>query len=129
MDGERTWTSEECAKAWGVKTQTWLGYVSRGQAPEALPGLDGRNRKRWDPEQVRSFPRPGAGRSRAGAGAEAEELLARMREVAEQIDRLREQQRALLTDGRRHGLEILAMSRALGISRQTAYAWLAGSES
>jgi hypothetical protein len=125
MDGDLTWTSEQCAEAWGVKTQTWLGYVSRGQAPEALPGLDDLRRKRWDPEKVRSFPRPGAGRSRAGAGAESEALLARMREVAEQIELLRERQRALLLDGKSQGLEILAMSRALGISRQTAYAWLA----
>jgi hypothetical protein len=48
-----------------------------------------------------------------------------MREVAEQIELLRERQRALLLDGKSQGLEILAMSRALGISRQTAYAWLA----
>jgi hypothetical protein len=132
MDGEQTWTSEECAQAWGVKTQTWLGYVARGQAPEALPGLDDRRRKRWDPERVRAFPRPGVGRSRSGAGPEAEALLAqmrevaeRMREVSEQVERLRARQRALLVDGQDQGLEVLAMSRALGISRQTASSWLA----
>ena len=125
MGGERTWTSEECATAWGVKTQTWLGYVARGQAPEALPGLDEMRRKRWDPEQVRSFPRPGVGRSRSGAGPEAQALLAEMREVAEELGRLRARQRALLAEGRDRGLEVLAMSRALGISRQTATSWLA----
>lgn len=128
MDGEQTWTSEQCAQAWGVKTQTWLGYVARGQAPEALPGLDDRRRRRWNPEQVRDFPRPGVGRSRAGAGAEAEALLAEMREVAEQMDLLRARQRTLLAAGKAHGLETLAMSRALGISRQTAASWLADHE-
>lgn len=121
----QTWTSDECAGAWGVKTATWLGYVARGQAPEPLPGLDERRRRRWDPEQVRAFPRPGVGRSRAGAGPDAEALLAEMAEVAGQIERLRGRQRALLLDGRAKGLEIQAMSRALGISRQTAYGWLA----
>ena len=128
MDGEQTWTSEECARAWGVKTQTWLGYVTRNAAPEPLPDLDDRGRKRWDPEQVRGFPRPGVGRSRSGVGPEAEGLLAEMRDVAEQIDRLKARQRVLLGAGRDHGLETLAMSRALGISRQTAAGWLADTD-
>jgi len=125
MDGDQTWTSEECAEAWGVKTQTWLGYVARGQAPEALPELDERRRKRWDPQQVRAFPRPGVGRARSGAGPEAEALLADMREVAEQMERLRARQHELLAEGKARGLEVVAMSRALGISRQTASSWLA----
>jgi hypothetical protein len=120
-----TWTSAECAEAWGVKTATWLGYVARSQAPEPLPGLDERRRRRWDPEQVRSFPRPGVGRSRAGAGPDAEALLSQMAEVADRIEALRGRQRELLLTGRARGLEIQAMSRALGISRQTAYGWLA----
>lgn len=128
MDGEQTWTSEQCAQAWGVKPQTWLGYVARGQAPEALPDLDDRRRRRWDPEQVRGFPRPGVGRSRAGAGPEAEALLSEMRGVAEQMELLRTRQRTLLATGKSHGLETLAMSRALGISRQTAASWLADRE-
>jgi hypothetical protein len=127
MDREQTWTSEECARAWGVKTQTWLGYVARGQAPAALPGLDGDRRKRWDPREVRAFPRPGVGRSRSGTGPEAEAVLAEMREVAEELERLRTRQRSLLAAGKAQGLETLAMSRALGISRQTASTWLAGS--
>jgi hypothetical protein len=125
MDRQETWTSDECARAWGVKTPTWLGYVNRGQAPAPLPGLDERRRRRWDAEQVRSYPRPGVGRSRAGAGPEAEALLAEMRGVAEQLEQLRERQRTLLVQGREHVLELLAMSRALGVSRQTAYGWLA----
>jgi DNA-directed RNA polymerase specialized sigma24 family protein len=120
-----TWTSAECARAWGVKTQTWLGYVNRGQAPAPLPGLDDKRHRLWDARAVRDYPRPGVGRSRAGAGPEAEALLAEMREVAEQLARLRERQRTLLVEGKEHGLELLAMSRALGISRQTAYGWLA----
>jgi hypothetical protein len=127
MDAEQTWTSAECARAWGIKTPTWLGYVARGQAPAPLPELDGQRRRRWDPEQVRAFPRPGVGRSRAGTGPRAEELLAEMRDVADQMERLRTQQRALLAEGKNHGLELLAMSRALGISRQTAYSWLSDS--
>jgi hypothetical protein len=119
-----TWTAEECAEAWGVRPQTFLGYVSRGQAPASLPepGPDGR--RRWDADAVRGFPRPGAGRSRAGATAGAAELLERMRETGAELDVLRERQRGLLAEGRDQGLEISAMASALGISRQTAYAWL-----
>lgn len=119
-----TWTSAECAAAWGVKPTTWLGYVSRGQAPQPLPEPDADGRKRWDADQVRRFPRPGSGRSRAGAGPEAEALLAQMREVAARIEELRGRQRELLAAGKEHGLEISAMASALGISRQTAYGWL-----
>jgi hypothetical protein len=116
-----TWTSDECARAWGVKTPTWLGYVSRGQAPAPRRARDAEGRTVWDAEEVRNFPRPGAGRSRAGAGPEAEALLAEMRAVAAEIDELRARQRELLRAGKERGLEILAMARALGISRQTAY--------
>jgi hypothetical protein len=119
-----TWTSAECAAAWGVKTTTWLGYVSRGQAPQPVPGADDRGRKQWDAEEVRTFPRPGVGRSRAGAGPEAEALLAQMRETAERIEELRTRQRELLAAGKKQGVEVSAMARALGISRQTAYGWL-----
>lgn len=119
-----TWTSAECAEAWGVKTQTWLGYVSRGQAPPPCPGPDDQGRHRWNAEEVRRFPRPGAGRSRTGASPEAAELLAEMADVAARIEDLRGKQRELLATGKREGLEILAMARALGISRQTAYSWL-----
>jgi DNA-directed RNA polymerase specialized sigma24 family protein len=124
MTGAETWTSDECAAAWGVKTPTWLGYVSRGQAPPALPGQDDRGRRRWDAEAVRRFPRPGPGRSRAGAGTQAEALLDEMREVAARIEELRARQRELLGAGRAAGLEIAPMAAALGISRQTAYSWL-----
>lgn len=80
--------------------------------------------RRWDADEVRAFPRPGMGHSRAGAGAEAEELLVRMREVAVEIEVLRARQRELLIDGKACGLELSAMAKALGISRQTAYDWL-----
>ncbi|AEA26557.1 hypothetical protein ACFQ34_00150 [Pseudonocardia benzenivorans] len=123
MSGE-TWTSDQCAQAWGVKTSTWLAYVSRGQAPRPLD-TDGR-RKLWDADEVRSWPRPGVGRSRAGAGPEAEALLAEMAEVADAIDELRARQRELLCAGRRQGLEIRSMARASRISPQTAYGWLDG---
>jgi DNA-directed RNA polymerase specialized sigma24 family protein len=104
-----------------VQVGTWLGYVSRGQAPAPLPG-DGP--RRWDADAVRAFPRPGAGRSRAGATPEAEELLARMREVAAELAALQERQRELLTEGAERGVETSAMAKALGISRQTAASWL-----
>lgn len=120
MGDIETWTADECAAAWGVKTPTFLGYVSRGQAPAALPGRPG-GRRAWDADEVRRFPRPGPGRSRAGASADAEVLLAEMREVAERIEELRTRQRELLAAGKEQGLEIAPMAKALGISRQTAY--------
>jgi hypothetical protein len=122
--GDGTWTSDECARAWGVKTPTWLGYVSRGLAPAPLPGADDRGRHRWDAEQVRSFPRAGVGRSRASAAPRAQGLLGEMADVADQIDQLRARQRELLVAGKAAGLEIRAMARALKISPQTAYGWL-----
>lgn len=121
-----TWTSDECAEHWGVRTTTWLGYVSRGQAPAPLPGTDDRRRRRWDAGAVRAFPRPGAGRSRAGASGGAEALLARMREVSAQDPPPRALQKELLAAGRAQGLEISAMARALGVSRRTAHTWLGG---
>ena len=122
MNDSETWTADECAAAWGVKTATWSGYVSRGQAPKPLPGGEGS--RLWDADEVRRFPRPGSGRTRTGASPQAERLLAEMRQVGQQIDELRNRQRELLTSGQEHGLEIQAMARALGISRQTAYSWL-----
>jgi hypothetical protein len=118
------WTSAECAAAWHVKPATWLGYVSRGQAPAPLPDPDAGGRRQWDADEVRRYPRPGVGRSRTGAGPEAEALLGQMREVAERIEELRGRQRELLATGKGQGLEISAMATALGISRQTAYGWL-----
>lgn len=122
VDGP-TWTSSQCAEAWGVKTPTWLGYVSRGQAPAPLPGSDP---KRWDPDAVRSFPRPGAGRSRAAANPEATALLEEMALTAAQIDELRVRQRELARAGRSAGAEVRSMARALGVSPQTVYGWLEG---
>ncbi|GAA1849140.1 hypothetical protein GCM10009836_31120 [Pseudonocardia ailaonensis] len=120
--GDETWDAARCAEEWGVKPQTWLGYVSRAQAPAALPASDGA--RRWSPAEVRAFPRPGVGRSRTGAGPEARALLSAMEQVAARIADLREEQRRLLVEGRERGLEISPMARALDISRQTAYAWL-----
>jgi DNA-directed RNA polymerase specialized sigma24 family protein len=119
-----TWTADECAAAWGVKTPTWLGYVSRGHAPRALPERDERGRHLWDAVAVRTFPRPGPGRSWRATRSEADELLAEMREVASRLEELRERQKELLVEGKEQGLEIKTMAHALGISRQTAYSWL-----
>jgi hypothetical protein len=116
-----TWTSQQCAAAWGVKTPTWLGYVSRGQAPVPLPGEP----KRWDPDAVRTFPRPGAGRSRAAASPEVVTLLTEMEDVTAQIDALEARQRELARSGKAAGAEVRAMARALAVSPQTVYGWLA----
>lgn len=118
---ETAWSSQQCAEAWGVKGPTWLGYVSRGQAPAPLPG-DGP--KRWDPDAVRTFPRPGAGRSRAAASPEVVSLLEAMAAVTTQIDDLQARQRELAQAGRTAGAEVRAMARALGVSPQTVYGWL-----
>jgi transposase len=73
---------------------------------------------------VRTFPRPGAGKARAGAAPAAVALLAEMAEVAARIDELRTRQRELARAGKRDGVEIRAMARALGVSPQTVYGWL-----
>lgn len=121
-----TWTSAECAAAWGVRPATWLGYVSRGQAPPPLPESDERGRHRWDPEAVRAFPRPGVGRSRAAATPENAALLAAMTALADHLDALRERQRDLANEARAAGVEVRAIARALRVSPQTVYGWLDG---
>ena len=117
-----TWTADECAEQWGVQVGTWNSYVSRGPAPAPLPAPDDAGRRVWDAAAVRAFPRPGAGHRRTSAAAE--ELLAEMAETGARMAELRDRQRELLRAGRDAGCEIRAMSEALGISRQTAYAWL-----
>jgi CubicO group peptidase (beta-lactamase class C family) len=121
-----TWTSAECAAAWGVQPATWLGYVSRGQAPPPLPDPDEHGRRRWDPDAVRAFPRPGVGRSRAAATPENEALVAAMTQVADELDALRARQRDLAREARAGGLEVRAIARALRVSPQTVYGWLDG---
>lgn len=107
-----------------MKTPTWLGYVARRQAPQPLPGHDERGRRRWDAETVRTFPRPGAGKARAGAAPAAVALLEELAAVAARIDELRARQRELARAGRAEGAEVRAMARALGVSPQTVYGWL-----
>jgi len=121
-----TWTSAECAAAWGVQPATWLGYVSRGQAPPPLPDPDERGRRRWDPDAVRAFPRPGAGRSRAAATPENEALVAAMTQVADELDALRARQRDLAREARAGGVEVRAIARASRVSPQTVYGWIDG---
>lgn len=115
-----SWTARECAQAWGVKEPTWAGYVSRGQAPPPMPGS-----RLWDADAVRSFPRPGAGRSRAAANPEAEALLAEAAEVAARIAELCARQPELARAARDAGAETRAIARASGVSPQTVYTWLA----
>ena len=128
VDELETWTADQCAAAWGVKTPTWLGYVSRHDAPAPLPDRDDEGRRRWDAVAVRTFPRPGPGRSWRSMRSEADVLLTEMREVALSLEELRERQRELLFEGKDEGLEIRSMAHALGISRQTAYSWLGDRE-
>ena len=120
MDDIETWTADECAAAWGVQTSTWLGYVSRGHAPRPLAERDNRGRQQWDAVAVRTFPRPGPGRSWRSMRSEADQLLTEMREVAMQLEELRERQKELLIEGKKEGLEIRSMADALGISPRTA---------
>ena len=84
-----TWTAEECAAAWGVKTPTWLGYVSRGQAPSALPERDADGRRLWDAEEVRAFPRPGPAGRGPGREPTPRRCSGRCARSAERIDELR----------------------------------------
>ncbi len=104
-----------------MRVPTFLAYVSRGQAPAPLPDPGPDGRRRWDPDALRSWPRPGAGRSRAGATPEATALLDALRAAA---DGPPARQAELLARGRELGLEVSAMARALGVSRHTAYARL-----
>jgi hypothetical protein len=119
-----TWSTAECAAAWGVRPATWLGYVSRGQAPPPLPGTDERGHRRWDADAVRTFPRPGVGRSRAAATPENEALLAAMTQVAEELDALRVRQRDLAREAKARGVEVRAIARAAHVSPQTVYGWI-----
>ena len=121
-----TWTSAECAAAWGVRPATWLGYVSRGQAPPPLPDPDERGRRRWDPEAVRAFPRPGVGRSRAAATPQNEAMVTAMTQLADELDALRARQRDLAREAKAGGVEVRAIARASRVSPQTVYGWLDG---
>jgi hypothetical protein len=56
-----TWNADECAAAWGVKPSTWRAYVANGRAPQPLPGYDDNRRRRWNPDHVRGWQRPGRG--------------------------------------------------------------------
>jgi hypothetical protein len=59
---KQTWTADRCAEEWGgIALSTWRSYVSTGRAPKPLPGYDEQRRRRWDPESVRSWKRPGRG--------------------------------------------------------------------
>ncbi len=119
-----SWTSAECAAAWGVKPATWAGYVSRGQAPQPLPEPDEQGRRRWSAEAVRGFPRPGAGRSRAAAPPGNAVLIEAMGATADELDALRARQRDLAREAKVAGVEVRAIARALRVSPQTVYGWL-----
>jgi hypothetical protein len=54
-----TWTRAQCAEHWGIKPDTWSGYVSRGQAPK--PILHVGRTPLWDADQVKGWHRPGPG--------------------------------------------------------------------
>lgn len=56
-----TWTTDRCAAEWGVAASTWRDAVADGRAPRPLPGFDEQRRRRWDPDTVRDWARPGRG--------------------------------------------------------------------
>ncbi|MGH3779853.1 MAG: hypothetical protein ACRDR6_27850 [Pseudonocardiaceae bacterium] len=58
---KETWTVTQCAAAWKVKEVTWRYYVATDRAPQPLPGFDKQRRRRWSPEAVLDYPRPGQG--------------------------------------------------------------------
>lgn len=91
----------------------------------AGPGTDERGRRGWVLEAVRSFPRPGAGRSRAAVTPENEALLAALT-VADELDALRDRQRAIAREARAGGVEVRAIARAPRVSPQSACGWLDG---
>lgn len=53
------WTRDQCAQHWGIKPDTWSGYVTRGQAPRPSRRI-GRT-PLWDVDTVRTYGRPGPG--------------------------------------------------------------------
>lgn len=60
--GPERWTAAECAAEWGITPTTW-SYYARRRPPLAPPpaGKDRHGRNLWDPDEVRSFQRPGQG--------------------------------------------------------------------
>ena len=117
-----TWTAEECAAAWGVKTPTWLGYVSRAQAPPALPQRDAGGRRLWDADGGPPLPPPGSGRSRAGASDAAGGCWRDAR--GGRAARRAAPAAGAAPGGQGAGPGDRADGGGAGISRQTAYSWL-----
>lgn len=59
------WYSEDCGRAWGIESGTFLQYVKRGTAPQpADRGVFGSSTVRpwWNPRDVLEFERPGSAR-------------------------------------------------------------------
>lgn len=82
-----TWTVKDCADAWEITPATWRKYVSDDRAPQPLPGYDEQRQRRWDPETVRSFPRPGRGARTDVTAQRIGELMALARTLAEAVGR------------------------------------------
>jgi hypothetical protein len=61
MTTGETWTVSRCAQEWGISPSTWRSYVAAGRAPEPLPGYDENRQRRWLPQAVRDYRRPGRG--------------------------------------------------------------------
>ena len=80
--GLDTWTADRCAEEWDVAVATWRGYVATDRAPRPLPGYDEQRRRRWSPEAVRTYPRPGQGQRTDLAAGKIGELLALAKVIA-----------------------------------------------
>lgn len=55
------WYADDCARQWGIETNTWHQYVKRGTAPQPNGrGTFGSSTDRpwWDPSTVLEFERP-----------------------------------------------------------------------
>lgn len=80
-EGE-VWLAARCAAEWKVAESSWRAYVSTGRAPKPLPGYDELRRRRWLPQAVRDYPRPGQGQRNDLTAQHVGEMLALAKGIA-----------------------------------------------
>lgn len=89
MTATEEWTRFQCADHWGIKPDTWSGYVTRGQAP--APARHVGRTPVWDAETVRTWNRPGSGARtdlRSPAVMLPPETTAHLKAVGDKVDRV-----------------------------------------